>query len=37
MSHRDTARAVPAFVVSLALVTAAMIWLVVISLLWGDR
>jgi hypothetical protein len=37
MSHRDTALRVEAWVVSLALVTAALIWLALISLLWGDR
>lgn len=37
MSHRDTALRVEAWVVSLCLVTAALLWLGLIALLWGDR
>jgi len=37
MAHRATALRVEASVVSLCLVTAALVWLALISLLWGDR
>jgi hypothetical protein len=35
--HRSPAAPVEAFVVGFALMTAALFWLVVISILWGER
>jgi hypothetical protein len=35
--HRGQAAPVEAYVVGFAIMTAALFWLVVISVLWGDR